>query len=195
MASMKQYFTFKMRTKCGIPYIELAGTKQDWITLSTKADLLFRDILPEYAALLRPISSKFIAAFDGDWDLKFWKGMCKRVEAGRGSGAHDTISGWVSTFYLYLTGGKKNTKLKRWQDMVGGDGPDPEDFPRILSSAPVKWECLGRTYPLHFHAGVLGVKQDPDTKALSTVTAWFVTHDPSVLEANTTTGAAKDEDL
>lgn len=177
MAAMKNYFSYGMRTLCGIPYIELAGTKDDWELLARQAEALFRPILPEYADLLQPVLGKFVSVYDGDCDPTFWRGLCKRVQHGRGSGSYTTVSGWISVFYLYL-GDEKNTKLKPWQDLVGSDGPEPGDFPRPLSSAPVTWECQGRTYPMHFHAGVLGVCQDPETKAVYTVPGWYVTHDP-----------------
>lgn len=68
--------------------------------------------------------------------------------------------------------------LRPWQDMDSKDGPEPDDFPEVVSSAPVEWKYHGNQYLLHFHAGMFGLKQDPETFALSTVIGWVVSHDP-----------------
>jgi len=40
MDTMKNYFSYKMRTRCGIPEIELAGEIEDWIKLRENAEKL-----------------------------------------------------------------------------------------------------------------------------------------------------------
>jgi hypothetical protein len=52
------------------------------------------------------------------------------------------------------------------------DGPKPESFPAIISTAPVSWN---NDVSLKFSAGVFGIKQDKETLALSSVMSWVVT--------------------
>jgi len=176
MASMKNYFTYKMRTKCGIPSIELCGTEEDWVSLKDRAIGLFEDLMPDYLTILTPVLEQFIKAYNGKVKYQFWQTIGKKVQHGKGSGSYKTVSGWVQLLYPYLKG-EKNEHLKPWKNLSGKKGPEPDEFPIVVSSAPVIWEYLGKTFRLHFHAGVFGTVQDKDTKALSSLVGWIVTRD------------------
>ena len=58
-------------------------------------------------------------------------------------------------------------------------GPEPNQIPIQMASAPVTWNYYGTEFPLHFHAGFRGVKQHDDgSGTLRPVIGWYVTHDP-----------------
>lgn len=176
MAAMKSYFGYKMRTCSGIPWIELRGTLQDWISIRDRSQKMFGEFMPDYAELLIPVLDQFVAAYQGQVDHLFWQSMVKRVQHGQGSGSYSTVSGWISLLYPYLDDGKN--KLKRWQEMQSSHGPEPSDFPNIVSSVPVEWDYMGEQILLHFHAGMFGMAQDPESMALSTNIGWIVSRDP-----------------
>ncbi len=176
MSAMQSYFGYKMRTCSGIPWIELQGTLQDWVNIRSRCEKMFGEFMPEYAALLLPVLDEFIAAYQNQVNHLFWQSMIKRIKHGEGSGSYSTISGWVSILYPFLE--NKPNKLRRWQDMHSNDGPEPTDFPSIVSSVPVEWNYLGEQLLLHFHAGMFGYTQNPDTLALSTNIGWVVTRNP-----------------
>lgn len=177
MAAMKNYFSYKMRTCCGIPSVELRGTEQDWANLRQRAEDMLGELMPEYTKLLIPVLDEFAAASRGIVNLQFWQSMCKIISHGRGSGSYSTVSGWFSLFYPYMTDGP-NKNLRPWESMESQHGPEPSDFPTVISSVPVEWDYLGTQYLLHFHAGMFGIAQDPDTLALSASVGWIVSHDP-----------------
>jgi len=177
MSIMKHYFSYQMYTFCGIPWIELCGTEQDWIDLRNRSEQLFGKFMPSYSQLLLPVLDKFVDAYRGNVDHLFWQGMCKIFNTEPGSGERISVSGWISLFYPYLKE-RENRYLKRWEELLDYYGPDPVDFPTVMSSAPVIWDYLGTELKLHFHAGFFGTVQDKETLALSPCVGWIVTHDP-----------------
>ncbi len=182
MAAMKHYFSYGMITMCGIPWIELQGTLQDWESLRMRATKMWGEFMPEYAELLIPVLDQFVEAYQGNVDHLFWQSMVKSIEHGVGSGSSTTISGWINLFYPYLNGGKNN-ELRRWQDMYNSYGYNPDQFPDVVSSVPVEWDYFGETISLHFHAGTFGYQQDPESLALSTIIGWIVSNDPPQSQA------------
>ena len=96
LKSMEQYFDYKMMLLCGIPSIELKGTKEDWIKLKEKISSMFEyDVdkkLISWCELLHQLVDKFIEAFDGIEDKTFWNTI---VHESGGSGP-SYIGGWIS---------------------------------------------------------------------------------------------------
>lgn len=170
-----------MSTECGIPWIELQGTEQDWVALRDRATRLGLLMLPSFGTrwmeALLPVLDEFVAAYRGNVNHEFWQCMVKRIER-YGSGASDSVSGWINVLYPYLDENENRWAFSAWQRLDQSNGPDPHDFPQIISSAPVEWDYNGTLIKLHFHAGVLGTVQDPETLALRPRIGWAVTHDP-----------------
>ena len=46
MASLQKYFSYGMRTMCGIPGVEMTGTEEDWIQLAEKTKKLETLLMP-----------------------------------------------------------------------------------------------------------------------------------------------------
>ena len=67
------YFDYKFSTMCGIPSVTLEGEKSDWERLLARLDKLdsFGEEPKAWAAMLRPILSCFVKAFDGEPDIDF----------------------------------------------------------------------------------------------------------------------------
>ncbi len=177
MTAVRKYFTYDLMTFCGIPWIELQGTLQDWESLRMRATKMWGEFMPAYAGVLIPVLDQFVEAYQGKVDHLFWQSMVKRIENGEGSGPSTTISGWINLLYPYMREGKNNWLL-RWQDMYNSYGCAPDEFPTVVSSVPVEWNYFGETISLHFHAGTFGYQQDPESLALSTITGWIVSNDP-----------------
>src|SRR5262249_10906954 len=77
MGSLQKYFTYTMRTRCGIPSVTLLGVRADWENMLNRLEMLPR-LGPEptqFCELLKPILSNFVATFDSPSDarvLDFW---------------------------------------------------------------------------------------------------------------------------
>lgn len=104
--------------------------------------------------------------------MGFWQSMVKLRNTGEFSGKAEWISGWMQIFFPYLASGELNTYLRPWQDMYFF-GPDPEDFPTIIASAPVEWEYHGTD----FNAGFTGMSQRGDDRMIFPELGWYVKHD------------------
>ena len=87
---------------------------------------------------------------------------------------------WLDADLLPI--GELNTNLHPWQDMYFS-GPDPEQVPFIISSAPVEWNYHGTLFKLDFNAGITAVSQRSDDGMLVPELGWYVTHDNSSEES------------
>lgn len=98
------YFVYEGGIVCGIPSITLEGTQKDWLSIFSRLDKLEEfGVEPTFwAALLRPILSKFVQAFDGEVDAAFWKTMVDRHDICGGT----IISGWITAFGIWSDKGQ-----------------------------------------------------------------------------------------
>ncbi|KAI0703656.1 hypothetical protein C8T65DRAFT_696695 [Cerioporus squamosus] len=92
MATLKEYFTYSMGETCGIPSVTLEGERSDWVDIYRRLDRLYElgDEPSVWAEMLRPILRRFICAFDGDPDVKFWD-----------TSPIDDLSGWLTAFCVW----------------------------------------------------------------------------------------------
>lgn len=119
MASMKAYFEYTAYMRCGIPTVTLDGDKQDWTEIRQRLSKLdeFGDTTKVWASMMKPVITKFIAAFDGEVDSKFWGHIASPVDMGSGT---PTIGGWITAFCAIdeegkLTGpGSAERRLGDW---------------------------------------------------------------------------------
>jgi len=189
MDTMKNYFSYKVTTRCGIPEIELAGEIEDWIKLRENAEKLMCNFeLDFWLEHLLPILDKFIAAFKGDIDTKFWGSIAKLHSTG-GSGGTTRLNGWIQDFFPYLKDGNVNRYLGSWKaqfDKEPGSedkslrryyrtgGMEYCDVPCGLNTAPFIWDYLGTKFSMHFIGAISAVVQDEESLQLEAVTGWGI---------------------
>jgi hypothetical protein len=107
MATMKQYFQYRAKAKCGIPKVTLEGTREDWVDIYQRIDKL-KGYSPEAIAwyhMLNPVLRKFVAAFDDPnsaENLVFWQHVLHTV--GGGSRVKH-MSGWLNAFCAFKADG------------------------------------------------------------------------------------------
>lgn len=167
MDCVKSYFSYTVRTKCGIPNIELLGTQDDWVRLTSALDILDELDLGAWKNQLLSILSQFVLAYT-QVDQKFWSGMYKR-KGGRGSGSITKICGWISKLFLYIKDEINPNAISGRKLSI-----DPALFPRGISKTPFVWKYLGHTLHMHFNAGLVGCVQDGQT--LVPELGWFITY-------------------
>lgn len=104
MATFKNYFSYESSITCGIPSITLEGTQKDWLDIQHRLDKLedFGIEPAAWAALLRPVLAQFVAAFDGESDIAFWK----RIVNLKALCGADSISGWIALFGVWADTGR-----------------------------------------------------------------------------------------
>ncbi|CAL8075332.1 unnamed protein product [Orchesella dallaii] len=145
MASMKKYFKYKFGMLCGIPWITLDGTTQDWQNILGRLEKLKEYDLQPWYELLHPIIKKFVAAKKGKNSPKFWRAIVDRYA---GSG-FDYISGWITAFCVFDSEGnwqrrlfnrRGKTPLQNWlrSNQTGTISSGNDNRERWLSN-PGKW--------------------------------------------------------
>ncbi|KAJ6568044.1 hypothetical protein DFH09DRAFT_1314031 [Mycena vulgaris] len=101
MATLKHYFSYEFRLRCGIQRVTLEGERSDWRTSSGGWRLKEYGIETiAWYHLLRPVISRFVAAFDAPdspENVDFWQ---KVVHEGGGSGT-SYYSGWINAFNVF----------------------------------------------------------------------------------------------
>ena len=149
MDSMKSYYTYTLQTKCDIPIVNIAGTKDDWQTLKC-ALAVFDDLdLPGYKQRLEYILDQFIGAYENKIDRQFWNGIYLE-KGGRGSGAQTQVSGWITQLFLYVS-----------DALFGSDNiyrsPAPNEFPSGMSATPFTWKYYSECLAMKFYSGIVGI--------------------------------------
>jgi Domain of unknown function (DUF4419) len=103
MATLKSYFTYGLRLRCGIPRVTLEGEKADWQKILDRLDRLKTYGLHAIAwyHLLVPVVSRLVSAFDdpdGRPNIEFWQKVAHRENMGSGP---TWLSGWITAFCAF----------------------------------------------------------------------------------------------
>jgi Domain of unknown function (DUF4419) len=111
-------------TLCGLPSVTLDGERSDWVNLLNRIEKLdsFGEEPKAWAALLRPILSRFVSSFDGRPDLDFWGKICHYTSGGSGP---SYLSGWITAFAVWSPKGK-------WQGPIDTPHRGLRLFPKRL---------------------------------------------------------------
>ena len=204
MSTLKAYFEYKFELACGIPYVTLEGTPQDWKNLRQKLERLPtyddpRDkLMTEWCALLAPVLDQFVLSAEGKPDLAFWDRICHHH--GGGSGPR-YLSGWITVFACFQKDGKWQGKVpfKKPHDQFGfnRDGreyvdtgePRECDYPFINTndlpigalSVPVLVDDNGVEYNTHMVAGQFAFEIVDDEEGhhdtIRSRTDWCIAYD------------------
>jgi len=171
MSALKEYFKYHVIMYCcGIPYIQLDGTLEDWERVLDKTNKLRKYDLDWWIDELVPVLQQFIRAKKGDIDVEFWKNMIKEKQ-GR---TYDPgfISGWIVKFFPYDVSNTRLNLNKIDTDQARNLFPQILDAPFILRLEP-----SGQEFKCTFHSGFIGVTQDPKTYVVKQRIGWYITFD------------------
>ncbi|KAG6371848.1 hypothetical protein JVT61DRAFT_8845 [Boletus reticuloceps] len=128
IGTMKEYFLYKFRLLCGIPRVTLEGERSDWEEILCCLEKCGIQTTTWYP-LLRPIVSRFVAAYDdpnSPGNLDFWNKVAHR--SGSGSGPR-WLSRWITAFCVF--GEKGQWQGKKLAEERHGDvkkANDPSQF-------------------------------------------------------------------
>lgn len=179
MAVSSEYYSYNLTTLCGIPKIVIKGQQSDWINLKKHFNMIAKELdMPWWAEQVNPILDEFVNAFNKKFNMEFWRGIYKYVDA-RGSGAVPGINGWINRFFPYLDKPKSSflgmeRSLERrssWTEPLKF-----EEFPIGRSMVSMTWNNRGTKEKLKLHTGFWGVYLDPKTKILRTIRGYALVH-------------------
>jgi len=195
MDCYSSYFEYLVTCVCGIPRITVTGSIQDWQRIRARIEVLETFGLSWWIDRLRPILDQFIRTVEGHPSLEFWQAIYKPKQA---YGAQ-SITGWIADLFPYLYDPpnrrrnhifdhprvdwavpvEKGVKSFFYGDEGAEKGVSESSFPSGLASVPVHVSFPNKpAVNLDLVAGFLGVEQDAQDLALSSVIGWSVTERP-----------------
>lgn len=185
MNTVEKYFEYKLEeTICGIPYITLQGTPDDWKKIAAKVQQLRNYDMGWWADELEPIIQEFINASQGNPDREFWKCIVKKVRPGevRGVGClpmgdQTMFDGWFLKLMPFMEDGRTPDKVDLNARMLGEICGT--DF--TYSLLDVDGSEIG-TIPMKLWGGLLGCTQDRKTTAISFKPGWMVSFNQNDVE-------------
>lgn len=181
MDAMKEYFTFKVSTLCGISKVRLMGTKEDWVHLADKVKGLAEYDFGWWVDIVHPILNEFVEAFSGKVNKRFWTSIYKQFSEG-GSGAVTRVNGWFVNFFPYVEVDckcQRNTYLRPLEKILenfvdnGYDHMPLNDFPRGARQVPFVWNYMGAEKKMKFVSGFSGIQINKDG-FIHPVVAWAI---------------------
>lgn len=182
---MGGYFEYEYATACGIPEINIEGTKEDWQKIKRNIKRFKGYHTDNWINSLEPIIQQFINASDNKIDHKFWSNIFKRKDESGGP----YITGWVIKFFPYVTDGNqkmiKNPYIDREPEEFM-EGLLTNQFNNGLSKADFIWNYLGHKYEMEFLAGFVGIKQDKKSLTLKPEIGWVVKDKKKLTESTKT---------
>ncbi|CAL8089657.1 unnamed protein product [Orchesella dallaii] len=180
MATMKHYFAYSYDAICGIPYITLEGTVEDWENLYNRLHKLQEYDLQWWMGMLQPILFQFVEAKRGNIDLTFWRQICRykdnascMLERQKPS----IVSGWITAFSVIdMTGVPLWSESENFvHDKYGGPWPkiSPDGITKGVVEVNVRTTQLdGRQSTVTLYAGHMCIESVLSQNALKPCIAW-----------------------
>jgi hypothetical protein len=188
LESYKKAFEYVGETGCGIPFIQIAGKKEDWQSILRKFEMLNKIGLSSWANNLKPIIVEFINASEGKQNQEFWQNIYKNASEYNAF----YISGWIIKFFPYIkeldSNGvfdAKSEKTRQGEILIRNkfiDGDNyllstlsTDNFPSGIAQIPVTWNnrLKGTTKKIEVFAGFFAIKQYSD-KSLEPLISWAI---------------------
>jgi len=209
MDAFERYFDYMVMCICGIPYVELTGTVEDWREIRRRVELMVEYGVDDWVDRLRDICDQFVETASGRPDRDFWQCTYKPREVYGGS----VSNGWLNRLFPYLEThsgfhsnsaiagglsehdfssepwlGARDSSLRTMNDSDRGPARRrwlsaavaPSSFPNGMSRVAVAMSVQGgQTQQLELLGGLTGIVQDTNTLALQPVLGWAVRTRPS----------------
>ena len=176
MGAFRDYFKYiAIGYACGIPYIILEGTSEDYRKIKYKAEYLKKYKFDWYIDRILPIVQKMIDAKNGKIDIEFFKKIIQEKEVEEKvligcsykSEKINYINGWLVKFFAYYNSGAKNEdnqiKFKEFKDLAN----------QLLIVPFTVLDCNKKKYEMEYHVGFIGCDKNKKNEVFP-VQGWFV---------------------
>ncbi|BAY86241.1 hypothetical protein NIES267_57470 [Calothrix parasitica NIES-267] len=177
MDALKQYFDYRLYMICGIPWITVRGTVEDWKQIRERVEIIGQYDLEWWTNRLLPICDGIIETVAGKPSLEFWKHICKPESMYGG----EIITGWLADLFPYLKDGITNSPTYKnpiletpREELTINHGIPPRMFPTGISQASFSLNTLQGESQLELIAGFIGVGQNQENGCLHPEIGWGV---------------------
>jgi len=166
MATMKNYFKYRMMCLCGIPNVTLEGTVEDWKDILQRVNKLEEYGLSKWSTRLKNVLHEFVQAKKGNVDQEFWRNICHVDYKSIGSGGERASywSGWIITFCAFDVEGNE----------LSDEKIDGYHIPSGIVHAFVKVNDNGHIFRTRMIAGHLASEVMPDGCTIRPKIGWAV---------------------
>ena len=185
MGAFKKYFNYEMLLcGCGLPYIILEGTAEDYKKIIEKAKKLKKYQFEWYINRIIPHIEKMVEAKEGKIDKEYFINMIQKKEVTETkygpSGMNkweenvDFLSGWFLSFFAYYGEITRGDKIKRFmENMI-----KVVDFKKLANQmliVPFKIIDMvhNKEYLMKYKVGFVGCDQN-DKNEVYPVQGWLV---------------------
>jgi hypothetical protein len=182
MDTVKSYFQYCVRTRCGIPQVVLEGTAADWERLRDKTESLGKTYaVTWWTDRLLPILDRVARNAAGKEDAALWESIYKQVDASGGP----YLNGWITDFFPYVGCDEPKDRNRAFRqepipdnsrifEAAFGSRITTEQLPSSLSKVPFVWKYLDEEFRMEFLAGFVGFTQEAETLRLRPKIGWAV---------------------
>ena len=186
MGAFKKYFKYEMHLcGCGIPYIILEGTAEDYEKILEKAKKLRKYEFDWYIDRIIPHIEKMVEAKKGNIDVNYFKNIVQDdktteyVSGLSGRGGHNIkvpiLKGWILSFFAYYSEVEEYDKIV---PPFKEDSIKVKDFEKLANQmliVPFKIvnDLKNITYDMKYSVGFIGCDQNKKNEVFP-VTGWFV---------------------
>jgi len=177
MDALKQYFDYRLYMICGIPWITVRGTVDDWKQIRERVEIIGQYDLEWWTNRLLPICDGIIETVAGKPNLEFWKHICKPESMYGG----EVITGWLADLFPYLKDSITNSPTMKnpiletpREELTISYGIPPASFPDGISQASFSLTTLQGESQLELIAGFIGVGQNQENGCLHPEIGWGV---------------------
>ena len=191
MGAFKKYFDYEMDLcGCGVPYIILEGTAQDYRDIISKAKELIKYEFSWYINRIIPHIEKMAEAKEGKIDVNHFKNMIQKKEvteyeygpSGMEKYAvkYDYISGWILQFFAYYKEIGYDGKIPKFEK----ESIKVKQFNKLANQMLVVPFTIDdrvhkKQYLMKYNAGFVGCDQN-EKKEVFPIQGWIVS--PSTKE-------------
>jgi len=185
MGAFKKYFKYEMHLcGCGIPYIILEGTAEDYEKIIEKSKKLEKYDFSWYIKRIIPHLEKMVEAKKGNIDINYFKNFIQEdkiteyVSGLSGMGGHNIkvpiIKGWILNFFAYYSEVKGHGYVPRFEE----DSIKVKNFEKLANQMlNVPFDIIddvhGKTYEMKYSVGFIGCDQNKKNEVFP-VTGWIV---------------------
>jgi len=185
MSAFKKFFNYRMiLCGCGVPYIILEGTSEDYKKIIEKAKKLRKYNFDWYIDRIIPHIQKMVDAKEGNIDVEHFKNMIQKAEKTepvyRPSAIEpdyveiDYLEGWFLKFFAYYGISQYEPRYERFD----GKSIKVKDFKKLSNQLLkakfiVKELLTGKEYEMQYKVGFVGCEQNQNNE-VSPVIGWCV---------------------
>ena len=176
MSSFKNYFKYSLFCGgCGLPYVILEGSLEDWILIKTKMESLKEYKLEHWIQRLTPIINEIIETKKGNINKDFWLKMIK-FKDNNGEYMAGYVDGWFTNFFLYS---KKGFEVSPPFNEITSLCDEILRVPFELHIVSETNPTVVKKLKCEFMVGFVGIAQDETNKSIKPEIGWLVREETS----------------